>query len=223
MKSVSKPIIVIGGGGHAGVILDILKSENREILGFSSIQKVSAHSVFNNIPQLMDDEAVFDFDPNDVVLVNGIGPSPEGNLRHKIFMKFSDCGFQFEKVIAASAYVSFFSSIGPGVQIFPNASVQTEAIISENAVINTGAIIEHNCLVGARSHIAPGAILCGQVNVGSDVYIGAGAKIIQNISIGSGSIIAMGASVVRDVPANSLLIPGKPIMAINSNAKLEQS
>jgi sugar O-acyltransferase (sialic acid O-acetyltransferase NeuD family) len=222
MKSVSKPIIIIGGGGHAGVILDILKSKNREILGFSSIQKVSDHSIFNNIPQLMDDEAVFDFDPNDVVLVNGIGPSLEGNLRHKILMKFSDHGFQFEKVIAASAYVSSFSSIGPGVQIFPNSSVQTEAIILEHAVINTGVIIEHNCLVGARSHIAPGAILCGQVNVGSDVYIGAGAKIIQNISIGSGSIIAMGASVVRDVPANCLLIPGKPIMAINSNTKLEQ-
>ncbi len=218
----SKPVIVIGGGGHAGVIINILKNEKREVLAFSSVKKAPCHTVFNNIPQLMDDKDVLEFNPADVLLINGIGPNPYSNLRQVIFDKFSDNGYQFDKVISSSAYVSSFSSLGPGVQIFPCATIQTEVVLAGHAVINTGAIIEHNCIIGARSHIAPGAILCGQVSIGSDVYIGAGTKIIQNISIGSGSIIAMGASVIRDVPPNSLVIPGKPIVEIDPVAILER-
>ena len=96
---------------------------------------------------------------------------------------------------------------GAGVLVNPLANIQ------EGAICNTGCIIEHECVVGAWSHIGPGAILCGNVKVGEGTFIGAGAVIRQGIHIGENCIVGAGAVVVKNIPNGSVVagVPARPI------------
>jgi len=82
------------------------------------------------------------------------------------------------------------------------------------AIINSCAVVEHDCSVGAFSHISPGTILCGGVSIGSGAHVGAGAVVRQQLSIGHNSIIGMGSVVTRDIPEN--------VIAFGNPCKIEK-
>ena len=65
--------------------------------------------------------------------------------------------------------------------------------------MNTGAIVEHDCTVGAYSHMAPGAVLCGAVQVGEGVLVGANATVLPGVRIGAGARVGAGAVVKNDL------------------------
>lgn len=201
----SKPIVLIGGGGHASVLADILLQQGKEIIAVVSPEIVRQRKVFDGIRHFMKDEDVSSYNPEDVMLVNGIGQMPNSVLRSKIERKYKRLGFHFESVIADSAEVSPYSFIEPGVQILNSAVIQTGSIIREGTIINTGSIVEHDCDIGIFNHLAPGTILSGQVKTADYVHIGTGASIIQNIKIGKSSIIGAGAIVLKDVPDNTIV------------------
>ena len=189
------PLVIIGGGGHASVLVDILLLQNREIVGIISPEATSDRQAFADIPKLSRNSDVENFDPTEVLLVNGIGMTPKSNLRMKLSEYYSALGYRFETVICESAYVSRLSQINEGAQVLSNSTVQTGAKIESQTIINSGAIVEHDCHVGKYCHIAPNAVICGQVKLGSSVFVGAGATIIQNCEIVDGSIIGAGACI----------------------------
>ncbi|WP_257574921.1 acetyltransferase [Shewanella algae] len=203
------PIVMIGGGGHASVLADILVSQGREILAVVSPDDIRQRSVFKGMTQLRNDDDVFAFHKNEVLLVNGIGMMPKSDVKRKINEHFLSLGYQFETVIADSAFVSSKSIIEPGAQILPMAIVQTGATVGRHTVVNTGALVEHDCCIGAYNHIAPKATLCGQVKTEDNVYIGAGSTIIQGISIGRGSIVGAGASINQSLEVNTIAYPAR--------------
>lgn len=198
------PIVLIGGGGHASVLAEILLTQGREILAVISPEDVSQRSVFKGIAILEKDEDIKIFDKNKVLLVNGIGMVPKSNFKRKVNEYFLLLGYQFETIIADSALVSPFSKIETGAQIFPMAIVQTGATVGSHSVVNTGALIEHDCKIGAYNHIAPKATLCGQVETNENVYVGAGSTVIQGISVGSGAIVGAGASLSQSLETNAI-------------------
>ncbi|NRF32508.1 acetyltransferase [Vibrio coralliilyticus] len=189
----SLPIVMIGGGGHASVLADILLTQGRDILAVISPEDVSQRSVFKGITILEKDEDILKFDKNKVLLVNGIGMMPKSDFKKKINEYFLSIGYQFETIIADSAFVSPFSKIETGAQVLPMAIVQTGATVGSHSIINTGALVEHDCKVGSYNHIAPKATLCGQVKSGCSVFVGAGAVITQGQVIGAEAIVGAGA------------------------------
>ncbi len=200
---------MIGGGGHASVLADIIVSQGREILAVVSPDDIRQRSVFKGMTQLRNDDDVFAFHKNEVLLVNGIGMMPKSDVKRKINEHFLSLGYQFETVIADSAFVSSKSIIEPGAQILPMAIVQTGATVGRHSVVNTGALVEHDCCIGAYNHIAPKATLCGQVKTEDNVYIGAGSTVIQGISIGRGSIVGAGASINQSLEVNTIAYPAR--------------
>jgi sugar O-acyltransferase (sialic acid O-acetyltransferase NeuD family) len=201
------PLIIIGGGGHASVLVDILRSQNRQLLALISPDDVSSRSVFSGIPQFKNDEEIFNFSPKEVLLVNGIGMLPRSNLKRKINEYFISLGFNFETVIADNAIVSPYAHLGCGVQVFPGSIIQTGAIIGDHSIINSGVIIEHDANIGRYNHIAPRAVICGQSLIQEDVFVGAGATVIQNIMIAEQAMVAAGAIVTANMPISSICYP----------------
>lgn len=200
-----KPIVVIGGGGHASVLVDILRSQNREILAIICPDDISERNVFSGIEQLRKDADVLGFSNEDILLVNGIGMLPRSDLKQKLNQYYLSLGYKFETVIATSAQVSPFSTIESGVQIFAGAIIQAGVLVRAHSVINSGVIIEHDCEIGTYNHIAPGAVLCGQVFSHSNVYVGAGSTIIQNINLGQGCIVGAGTTILKNIDENVLV------------------
>jgi len=203
------PVILIGGGGHASVLANILINQGRHIAAIISPNEIKKIKVFDGIRHYNNDIDIMQFEPEKYLLVNGIGQLPGLTLRKRIQMKFSSLGYNFTHVISDAAYVSEYADINNYVQIFPGAIIQAGATIANHSVINTGAIIEHDCVISENNFIAPGAVLCGQVKTGKNVFIGANVTIIQNIVIGDNAIIAAGALVTKNVEAGEKYYPSK--------------
>ncbi|OQW71594.1 MAG: sugar acetyltransferase [Proteobacteria bacterium ST_bin11] len=206
----SKPVILLGSGGHAKVLLNILRRCDFEIIGVTDPARTNGEH-WLGCKILGDDLAVHAFSYKEVLLVNGLGSLPrDGGLRRKVFDRFTALGYQFLTVMDPSALVADQAGLAPGVQVMAGALIQLGAIIAENCIINSGAIVEHDCRIGRHVHIAPGAIMSGGVELGDDVHIGTGAILIQGIRIGNGSVIGAGSVVTQDVGEKKIVYPPRP-------------
>ena len=203
----SRKIFLIGGGGHAKVLFDILSDQKLNVDAVVSPEIDPSFSLFKNVKHFKDDSEVLKYDPKQVLLVNGVGSVPRNFVRKSIFEKFCDDCYEFLTVKSESSIVSSSCHLGMGVQVMPGAIINAGAWIGDNTIVNSGAIIEHDCKIGKNNHIAPGAVLCGQSCTQENVHIGTGACVIQGITIGKNAVIAAGASIARDVEKNTLCIP----------------
>ncbi|WCE31183.1 acetyltransferase [Vibrio sp. SCSIO 43137] len=199
-----KPLVIIGGGGHASVLVDVLLRQNRQILAIISPESVQERPVFSGIRHLKDDQDISEFASDEVLLVNGIGVLPGSGVRRKVSEHFLSLGYRFETVIADDAIVSPFALVHEGAQVFSGAVVQTGAVVGTNSIINTNAVIEHDSVVGEYSHIAPNATLCGQVCCQQDVFVGAGATVVQGLTLENQSIVGAGAALTQDLAAGKV-------------------
>lgn len=193
------PILILGGGGHARVVLDALRISGHEVTGF--LDKNPAIRELAGITQLGDaaPEAVPQFGPADVVLVNGFGSTGNPALRIHQFNRWKALGFVFMTVVHPTAIVAQDTELEEGVQVMAGAVIQPGCHIGANSIINTRVALDHDCKLGPHVHIATGASLSGDVQVGEGAHIGTGASIIQGINIGSQSLVGAGSVVVRDV------------------------
>lgn len=199
-----KPLVILGAGGHTSVLVDILRQNQREILGLVSPDVDIDREVLADICHYYHDEDVLTFESDNIVLVNGIGSLPGNTLRTKIYKKFTMLGFTFDSVVAPSAIVSPYAKLGQGVQVMAGAIIQAGAVIGDNTIINTGAIIEHDCVIGSHNHIAPGVTLSGEVHTSDQVHVGTGASVVQCIAIGDNVVIGAGATITKNVPADHI-------------------
>lgn len=202
----SKPLIIIGNGGHASVLTEILFSQNERILGFTAPIKEK-----NNfqLPYLGTDEIIETYASTEIELVLGIGSIAPASLREKIYTQFINGNYFFKSVIHPSAIIAPSVNLGQGVQVMAGVILQTNTTVADNTIINTGAVIDHDCIIESNVHVAPGCKLSGGVYVQSGTHIGTGATVIQGIHIGSNCLIGAGAVVVKNI-ANSQKVVGVP-------------
>jgi UDP-perosamine 4-acetyltransferase len=206
-----QPLILVGSGGHARVLLSTLLLLDARVLGVVDPDKSRAELL--GIPYLGGDDAVFRYDPGQVMLINGLGSVASIENRLRVYESYRSRGYRFTSVIHPSAIIASETLLADGVQIMAGAILQTGCVVEENCIINTGARVDHDCVIRAHAHLAPGAVLSGNVHVGSRSHVGAGATVIQGVHIGSDSIIGAGAVVLSDVPARCTVvgIPARPI------------
>lgn len=202
---------MVGSGGHARVLQDVLSGLGFELAGFtapSADGSMLADSLTTGapIPWLGDDEALRARDAQGIVLVNGVGSARAAALRDSVYAAFVSAGFDFLTIEALEAHVSPSATILAGSQVLRGAIVNTDAVIDENCIINSGAIVEHHNRIGRSVHVAVGATLSGNVTVGAGTHIGANATVIQGVTIGANCTIAAGAVVIADVPDNSTAV-----------------
>ena len=206
----NKPVIILGGGGHAKVLADTLLQTGHKIIGFTDPDKQAC--LFNGIPHLGADASVLDHNPDHILLVNGLGSVGDNSARQALFSKFTAMSYRFARVTHPSAIVSQIDvETGQGCQILAGAVVNPGTRLGDNVLINSRAVVEHDCDIGHHVHISPGAVVCGNCRIGEGSHIGAGAVIIQGINIGHGTIIAAGSVVISNVESLTLVagVPGK--------------
>jgi sugar O-acyltransferase (sialic acid O-acetyltransferase NeuD family) len=208
-------LLMVGGGGHARVLQELLFEAGHELAGYVAPSDAGLALVVaaDAEPlQRFTDEQVLALNPEEHLLINGLGSTGDLSLRASVFEKFKAAGFNFLQTSAQTAYVSESATLLEGVQVMHKAVVNPTALIYENVIVNTGAIVEHNNVIGAHSHIAIGAVLAGNVTVGERTHIGANATILQGIKIGSNCIIGAGAVVLNDVSDGHVAV-GVPAVA----------
>ncbi|SHJ50129.1 acetyltransferase [Paramaledivibacter caminithermalis] len=209
-----KKIILIGAGGHAKVIIDILnKDKDYEIIGcldknYKYKPKILGYDV-------MGDDSIISRLYNSGIRYAFVALG-DNRLRYKISENLIAEGFSLINVISKNAYISDFVKLGYGIAIMPGVVINANTIVGNNTIINTNASIDHDCSIGDNCHVAPGSSLSGYVNVENGAFLGTGCNVRDGVKIGKWSIIGVGSAVVKDIPSYSLAygVPAKIIRGI---------
>ncbi|WP_137844337.1 acetyltransferase [Microbacterium sp. 2FI] len=202
-------LVLLGGGGHARSVLAALTLRGERI---SAYLANSPSTTLPGLTHLGGDEQLELLDPDEVLLVNGVGTTGSTTARRTLHDRARRLGFRVTQVVHPRAFIDPGAHVADAVQVLAGAIVNVGAELHEGALINSGAIVEHDTLVAAHAHIAPGAVLAGGVRVGAGALVGLGARVIQGITVGSDSIVGAGAVVVRDVPPGVTVVgvPARP-------------
>lgn len=200
-----KKLVIIGSGGHAFSLLELLK-DYAFIEGYVDVNP----NPLMQIKYLGNDDFFLEhYSPNEFEIALGlvyIGKKANTQLRNFILNKFYK--YSARTIIADSAYVSSNCQLDNGVIVFEKALVNRSKI-GQHCVINSGAIIEHDCIIGSNVFVGPGSIIGGGTKIENNVFIGSGAIIRDGISISSNSVIGMGAVVTKDISISGTYI-GNP-------------
>jgi len=207
-------VIILGGGGHAKVLIDAIRSGGLYTIKGIVDPSLAVGTKVSGVPVLGDDRFLerCGRSAGAICLAIGVGSVKAPERRKAIFERFSR-RFRFPAVVHENAYVASGVTAQEGVQVMAGAVVNPDAEIGKNCVINTSAVVEHDCIIGAHAHISIGAVLGGGVTIGECSHIGMGAKILQGVRIGSGVTVGAGAVVVKDV-GDGMTVAGVPARSI---------
>lgn len=185
----SKKIVLLGAGGHAKSLIDVIEQENKfEIFGL--VDNVAKGDVLG-YKVLGDDEILKEIKnecPNAIVAVGQI-KTPK--IRIELFCKLKELGFALPIIISPLAYVSKHASIGAGTAVMHYAFINAGAKVGENCIINTKALIEHDAVVGDNCHISTASVINGDVRVGDNTFFGSNATSKNGVIIEQNAVIAM--------------------------------
>lgn len=192
-----KKVIIIGAGGHAKVIADIILKSGDKFEGFldDNIEvgtKIDNQEGFKVLGKISSSLKLQEKNPK-LEFIIGIG---NNNIRKNIAEEYN---LKYYTAIHPTANIGFGVIIKEGTTVMANACINPFTYIGKHCIINTASIVEHDNIIREYVHISPNATLAGTVVVGIKSHIGASSTIINNVSVSSNVIIGAGAVVVKDI------------------------
>lgn len=192
-------LVVIGGGGHAKVLISIIRKIGRyRLLGYTDLED---RGPILDVPFLGNDSELSSLaaKSGNLNLALGVGQVGLGDARRKLWEKLQGNRMIFPTLISPAAVVNEGVSIAEGAVVFDGAVVNVGACLGRGAIANTNSTIEHDVLLDDWVHVGPGSTLSGGVHVRIGSMIGAGAVVIEGKKVASGCIVGAGACVVCDL------------------------
>lgn len=192
------PILLLGAGGHASAVIDVIELEGRfTIAGLVGSpaevgKRVLGYAVLGTdaeLPQLVA------LHSNALVAVGHI-KTPEPRIR--LFERLQSLGCSLPTIVSPRAHVSRHATLGAGTVVMHGAIVNAGAAVGRNCIINSQALVEHDALIGDHCHIATAAVINGGVRVGAGCFIGSNTTLRESITVGEHSTIGMGELLLDD-------------------------
>lgn len=209
------PVVGVGAGGHAKVIIDILRQAGQyEVVALTDPDPHRYGSQLCGVPIIGGDQLLPSLLPKVCHAFVGVGSVRSDSRRLRLFQMVRDLNFEMVNAIHPTAVLSPTVKLGMGVAIMAGAIVNPDVSIGNNVIVNTGAIIDHDCVIGDHTHVAPGVCFSGGVRVGENCHIGLGACLLQGIVVGGHATVGAGAVVVRDV-AEGATVAGIPAKSLH--------
>lgn len=209
-------LIVIGGGEHGRVVMDVATTQGWRVLGFLDPLEQPETTSRGGVPWLGPDAqlpALLAQHPH-ACFACGIGGN--ATVRQRVVAAAALPDARWARIIHPAAVVSPQATLGVGCQILARAVVQTGATLGAHCIINSAAVVEHDVQVGAFAHLAPGALTGGGCKVGDDTLVGIGARLRDHVTVGAGCTVGAGSVVISDIPAGSTVV-GVPAVAIRAS------
>tara|TARA_B100001123_G_C15229965_1_gene994742 strand:- start:516 stop:1130 length:615 start_codon:yes stop_codon:yes gene_type:complete len=201
-------ILIIGAGGHAKSVIDVVESTKKyKIIGLiDNNTKINNKKIFkyeilgsNKDLKIMRKTCKF--------AIVGIGQIKSAQKRINNFELLKKLRFQIPKIFSTTSYISKNTIVGDGTVIFHGVYVNAGASIGDNCIINTRSIIEHDVKIGNHCHVSTGATLNGGVILGDNSFVGSGAVIKENVKIGKNCIVAAKSFLKKDLEDNKIYNP----------------
>ncbi|MBN2333537.1 MAG: acetyltransferase [Deltaproteobacteria bacterium] len=188
-------LFVVGCGGHAKVVIDLLERQNRYQIAFLLDDCPSRKETFFCGYLIIGGREDLENQPEETRPKKFIVAIGDNQQRLAASNFLTNRGLQAATAIHPSAQLGNGVEIGAGTVIMAGTVINADSKIGSHVIINTGATVDHDCHIADGVHIAPGATLCGSVTIGTGTTVGAGATIIPGMTIGSHRLIKAGTTV----------------------------
>lgn len=190
------PVLVIGAGGHALVVIEALQAAGRRVAGLlddgpgqGTVLGCARLGATDRLPALRAEGLA------EAVIAIG-----DNRVRAALGARCEAAGFTLPILAHPAALISPSAEIGAGSQVMARAVLGPLARLGRLVLINTGAIVEHECRLEEACHLGPGAVLCGGVALGGRSLVAGGAVVRPGVVIGADALVAPGAAVAGPVP-----------------------
>lgn len=197
-----KQVVIIGAGGHAKVIADIIEKSGDQIIGFLDDRIEKGTKIIGNYKVIgnLNNKCQLSMANSDYEFIIAIG---NNQIRRGIS---NTANLKFYTAIHPSAQIGLDVEIKEGTVIMANACINSLAKIGRHCIVNTGAIIEHDSIIEDFVHISPNAALGGTVKIGENTHVGIGSVIKNNITICGDCTIGAGAVVVENITESGIYV-----------------
>jgi sugar O-acyltransferase (sialic acid O-acetyltransferase NeuD family) len=207
-------IILIGGGGHAKVVIDILEERgDYNILGIIAKNKgdgigIGGYQILGN-----DNDLQELFNKGVKFAAMGVGGYTNNTLRKRIYEDLKRIGFQVISAIHPTASISRTVLMGEGNVVFSGVVIGPYVRLGNNIIVATGSTIDHDSVLKDHSLISAGVTVGAETQIEEGALLALGSKIISGITICKGALIGAGAVITRNIsePGTYVGIPGKRI------------
>jgi sugar O-acyltransferase (sialic acid O-acetyltransferase NeuD family) len=188
---------ILGGGGHAHVVLQLVREGGHRVIGYAA---PAASTAGWSIPWLgTDEDLLARADAAGLTAALGVGKVDAGERRLRLLERYEAAGIGVPALASRSATVHDDVERGPGTVVLSGAVVVTGSRLGRACIVNTNASVDHDCVLEDDVHVAPGVTLCGGVHVGAHTLIGAAATVLPGVSICARSVVGAGATVTRAI------------------------
>lgn len=193
-------MVIIGGGGHAKVVISVLRKLEFELLGYTDFMN---KGTILGVPYLGDDDVL----PKLIrvrdgcMAALGLGKIDASGQRRLLQARLEALGFEYPTILSPHATINEEVTLGAGTVAFDGVVVNSGTTTGSSCILNTSCTIDHDCRLGDNVHIAPNATLSGGAIIGDNCLIGAGATIIQEVTVCAGCVIGAGSTVITDIVA----------------------
>lgn len=196
-----KNIVIIGAGGHAKVVADIILKrkeilkEELNVIGFldDNFQDLEYKEIFN-IPLLGNTDLIKEFKNKNYEYIIAVG---NNLVRKKIAEKYSELNYY--TAVHPMAVIGNEVKIEKGTVVMANAVINSYSKIGKHCILNTSCIIEHDNRIGNYTHISVNAKTGGTVTIGKCSWLGISATVKNNIYICDNCMIGAGGVVVKNI------------------------
>jgi sugar O-acyltransferase (sialic acid O-acetyltransferase NeuD family) len=200
---------VYGAGGHAHVVIDVLRNQGITVRGIFDDYPANRHPLHKGVQPGIRITGPLEFPHLDAPVILCVGRNGErAELVHLLNATYGIARH-------STAIVAESATIGEGTVILHGSIIQPNSRIGRHVLVNTAASIDHDNIIGDFAHISPHVTLCGHVEVGEGTHVGAGAIVIPKTKIGKWSTVGAGAVVLHDVP-DHVTVVGNPARILES-------
>lgn len=190
-------LVIIGSGGHAGVVIDALSRFKAEVAGLIDDYQTQGY-IAHGLPIIGTVDDMAKLKVTHYFIAVG-----DNKARRKLQDKVTCVCPNAIPIPVCDISVTGRFTIGGGTFVAQGACMGNNTKIGEFSIINSRASVDHDSSVGDFVHLAPGVVTGGHVTIGDGAFIGIGAMIRDHVTIGNNCVIGMGSVVTKDMPNNA--------------------
>ena len=163
----SDPLLLIGCGGHARALIDVVESSGCwHVLGLVGLPEQVGEKVLG-YPVVGCDQDLPSLRQHCGHALLAVGQIGLPSHREHLVLELARLSFAMPAVISGRAHVSRHAQLGSGISVGHGVVVNSGASVGDYCILNSNALIEHDAVIGDFCHVSTGALVNGGVVVGA--------------------------------------------------------
>ena len=179
-----KKIIILGAGGQALNVINLLLNEKSEYEAYGILVNSKIRGDILGVPILGDDSMLVQLKEEGITSAFpavGFGVKVNNQLRKKVFEKLLNEGFSIPNLISSSALVRSGVKMGQGNLVQSGSIIDTDVELKNNISVGMNVCIGHSCVIEDHVTFAGGVTLNGGITIGEGSFLGMNCASYSNI------------------------------------------